>query len=68
MLKCVLDVDGGGDRCDGEVVVVVVMLCLFDTQTFNTLIQSTMTLYTIYEATAKKLEFSSGKSGLATLF
>ena len=43
-------------------------LCLFDTQTFNTLIQSTMTLYTIYEATAKKLEFSSGKSRLATLF
>ena len=26
-----------------------------------------MTLYTIYEATAKKLEFSSGKSCLATL-
>ena len=43
-------------------------LCLFDTQTFDTLIQSTMTLYTIYEATAKKLEFSSGKSCLATLF
>ena len=43
-------------------------LCLFDTQTFDTLMQSTMALYTLYEATAKKLEFSSGKSGLATLF
>ena len=27
-----------------------------------------MTLYTIYEATAKKFKFSSGKSRLATLF
>ena len=43
-------------------------LCLFDTQTFDTLIQSTMTLYTIYEATAIKIEFSNGKSCLATLF
>ena len=29
---------------------------------------TTMAVYAIYEATAKKLEFASGKSGLATLF
>ena len=29
---------------------------------------TTMSVYAIYEATAKKLEFASGKSGLATLF
>ena len=43
-------------------------LCPFDIKNFNTLVQSTMTLYAMYEATAKKLEFSSGKSRLATLF
>ena len=52
---------GGGDAFS-------IRLCLFDTQTFNTLIQSTMTLYAIYEATAKNLEFFSGKYRLATLF
>ena len=29
---------------------------------------TTMAVYAIYEATAKKLEFASGKSRLATLF
>ena len=41
---------------------------LFDTHTSNTLIQSTMAVVAIYKATAKKLEFASGKSRMATLF
>ena len=57
----------GMENIDAEIAMWI-RLCLFDTQTFNTLIQSTMTLYTINESTAKKIEFSSGKFCLATFF
>ena len=43
-------------------------LLLISTHVFYLLIQSTMTVVAIYKATAKKLEFTSGKSLIATLF
>ena len=43
-------------------------LFLFNTHPLYTLGQSTMTVVAVYKATAKKLEFVSGKSGFTTLF